>query len=210
MNLRVLCVALAGAITAACATTPPPAATLTYAGQNCAAQPNLAAAQSLTPERERASHAVNTPINTLSPCLTTAEGAASPYVVYALPADTDDKTFAVGAPLEIARIFAPRVEVLDAQGVVVRSFARDQYMYRGNAYSVVFRPRAGERYVMVTADPQLVGQRYDSINISTSTTGTAAGGVYVSWTSGVDAAQSRAFSYEGAVSVTISDSDTDG
>ncbi|MBK8543082.1 MAG: hypothetical protein IPL62_05620 [Caulobacteraceae bacterium] len=64
--------------------------------------------------------------------------------------------------------------------------------------------------MMVTVDPQLVGQRYDSINISTSTTGTVAGGVYVSWTSGVDAAQSRAFSYEGAVSVTISDSDTDG
>lgn len=210
MNLRVLCAALAGALSAACATPAPPVATLTYSRQNCAAQPNLAAAQSLTPERERASHTINTPIDALTPCLTTAEGAASPYVVYELPADIDDKTFAVGAPLEIGRIFAPRVDILDAQGALVRTFARDQYMYRSNAYSVVFRPREGERYVLVTADPQLIGQRYDSINISTSTAGTVAGGVYVSWTSGTDTSQSRAFSYEGAVSVTISDSDADG
>ena len=62
-----------------------------------------------------------------------------------------------------------------------------------------FRPRAGEAFILVTAEPALVGQRYDSISIATYTTATYVGAGAVTWTSGVDSAHSRVFSYEGAV-----------
>ena len=97
---------------------------------------------------------------------------------------------------------------MDQNGQVVRSFRSDEYMYRGPNYSVLFRPRAPERYVLVTVDPVRVGQTYDSIAIGThiTTTYTPYGPVY--FTSGSDAAQSRVFSYEGSVQVVINDSDT--
>jgi hypothetical protein len=91
------------------------------------------------------------------------------------------------------------------QGRVSRTFTPSDYFFRGPVYSVLFRPRAGEAYVLVTADAARVGQRYDSISIGTGSVYFADGG---SWRYGVDASHSRVFSYEGAVQVIINDSDT--
>jgi hypothetical protein len=74
---------------------------------------------------------------------------------------------------------------------------------------VQFRPRAGEAYVLVSADPALVGQRYDSIVIATSTASAATAAGAFSWTTGVDGAQSRTFSYEGTIQVSVYDSDAE-
>lgn len=208
MNLRFVGILVCAGVMA-CASVPPPQAVLEYARQNCASQPDLATAQSLTPDRKKAVHSVSTQVNGQTPCVTTTGGAASPYVLYVLPSDHDGKTITVGASLEVVRIFAPHVAVLDAHGAVTRTFASDQFMYRGPVYSVLFRPRAAEAYIIVTAEPSLVGQRYDSINISTATSSTYAAGATISWTTGVDATQSRVFSYEGAVIVTVHDTTTE-
>lgn len=210
MKLKLICAALVCVTAAACVTTPAPLAVLQYQRQDCTTTPDLTLAQSLTPERERSAITSATQVTATTPCIATAEGATTPYVVYALPADLDDKTITIGASLEAARVFAPHVALLDAQGVVTRTFERDQYMYRGVVYSVLFRPRAGESYALVTAEPALVGQRYDSINLATATSGAMAGPVYVSWTTGIDDTQTRVFSYEGTVSVTVHDADTEG
>jgi hypothetical protein len=195
-------VAMASAL-AGCVTIPaPPSAVLEYARQDCGDRADLASATSLVPERERASHTVSVNVTAQTACLAEAE-RTSPYVVFAVPPDGAGKTIQVGATLEAARIFSPRIAVLDAEGVVTRTFERDQFLYRGPIYSVQLRPRPNEAFVLVTADPALVGQRYDSINISTATGGAYAAGVYASWTTGVDQAQSRTFSYEGTVVVTV-------
>lgn len=203
----VLAVCATAGLTAACAAGSAPPPVLTYASQNCAAAADLSTAISLTPPREKAVHIVTNPVDSGTPCL--ARAAPAPYVLYRLPADQEDKTVTVGSTLEATRIFAPEVAILDGGGAVTRTFARDEFYYRGPHYSVQFRPREGDAYVLVSAAPELVGQRYDSIMIGTTTTSVYTAGGGFSWTSGVDRSQSRTFSYEGAVQVLVNDSDTE-
>lgn len=203
----VLAVGVAGGLTAACAAGSISPPVLTYASQGCATAADLSTAVSLTPPRERAVHVVTSPVDSGTPCLDRA--APAPYVLYRLPIDLDDKTVTVGSTLEAMRIFAPEVAVLDGGGAVTRTFAREEFYYRGPHYSVQFRPREGDAYVLVSAEPELVGQRYDSIMIGTTTTSLYTAGGGVSWTSGVDRAQSRTFSYEGTVQVLVNDADTE-
>jgi len=111
--------------------------------------------------------------------------------------------------LEAMRIFAPNVEVLDAQGRLMRTFERREFFYRGPVYSVQFRPRQGEAYLLVTAAPELVGQEYDSIQIGVATTVVPVGVYSAVVNTGTEAKQLRTFSYDGTVRVSINDTDTE-
>ena len=197
------------AVVAGCATSGPayPPALLEYARRDCAAAPVLASAISLTPDRERAAYTVETLVDSGTPCLLKA-GRPGPYLLYALPADRGDKTLIVGGRLEPGRIFSPHVTILDAGGGVSRTFANSDFMYRGAVYSVQFRPRENEVYVLVTSEPSRVGQVYNSILTGTQATPVVAGPVIFSLNSGTEAQISRTFSYDGRVSVLINDSDT--
>lgn len=208
---------VAFAAVCACATVPPPPpAVLTFAGRDCGEALDLAQAQSLTPEKERALYSVTTQIGSATPCIR-RDGRDTAYVLYAIPADAGDKTLTVGGYLEPLRILSPLVAILDAQGEILRSFQPGEFLYRGPTYSVLLRPRPGELYVLVTVDESRVGRAYDSIVIGTSTTtaavpvtsalaaGLVGGGTIVS---GVEVGLSRTFSYEGAAQVIVHDSDT--
>lgn len=209
-SVRNLIVVAAGAsLLAACATgpvIPPPMAILEYTGVDCATAPDLGAALSLTPDKERALYSVSAPAS--HGCLIRAEGDNTPYVAFALPADHADKTIIVGSSLEPLRIQSPSVAILDRGGQVTRTFRPDEYMYRGAVYSVQFRPRADEAYVLVTADPSRIGQRYDSITVGVFTTTVSTGYGTSQWRTGTETAQSRVFSWEGTVQVSVADSDT--
>lgn len=206
-KLRAAAALAVAATLAGCATAPPPPPVTAFTRSDCALSADLKAAVSLTPPKEKAAYAVVTPVGAATPCLD-RDGVRAPYVVYALPAEHADKTITVGSTLEVGRLLAPDVALLGREGQVVRTFAATEYFFRGPVYSVQFRPRPEEAYVLVTADPKRVGQRYDSIAIGTSTTTVSTGYAVASWTSGVDASHSRTFSYEGAVQVSVYDSDT--
>lgn len=204
-------ISLVAVMAASCATAPlvPPSSAVTrYARQDCSSAPDLSAAISLTPDKERAVHLVATPVGPDTPCLNRA-GTAVPYVVYAIPADFGDKTLNVGSTLEQMRIFAPSVEVLDTRGAVTRGFERHEYFYRGPVYSVQFRPREGEAYLLVTAAPDLIGQRYDAIQIGIATTVVPTGYSAAIVQTGTENRASRTFSYDGTVRVSINDTDTE-
>lgn len=193
---------------AACETVPyipPSPPVLEYSRTDCAAAPDLGAAISLTPDKERSLFTVSAP--SAAGCLT-REGGVTPYVAFALPADHADKTIIVGASLEALRIQSPSVAILDRDGRVSRTFRPDEYMYRGSVYSVQFRPRETEAYVLVTADPSRVGQRYDAITVGVMTTTVSTGYGTSQWRSGTETAQSRVFSWEGTVQVSVADNDT--
>lgn len=202
-------ICLASAATVACATAgpPPSPAALSFEGANCAPAPDLSSALSLTPDKERAVFSVNAPVTAASGCLA-RDGAEVPYVVFALPADQDDKTLIAGGTLEPLRILSPAVTVLDGSGRATRTFAAEDYMYRGPIFSVQFRPRADERYVMVAADASRVGQQYDSIAVGVTTTQVYTPYGAASFNSGTDVAQRRTFSFEGLATVLINDGDT--
>lgn len=211
MRIQTLVSAALGAgLTAACATAvpPPPPAVLAYARQDCDAEPNLADAISLTPAKESQVHRVSTVVTSQTACLK-SDGETSPYVVYALPADRGDKTLIVGGVLEAYRIFAPSVTLLDEQGRVTRAFAADEFLYRGPVYSVQFRPRETEAYIVVNVDRDRIGAGYDAINVGTNTTTISTGYYSSNWTTGTETHYSRTFSWEGTVLVTVNDSDTE-
>ncbi|MDB5459296.1 MAG: hypothetical protein JWO72_1037 [Caulobacteraceae bacterium] len=194
-------------VLAGCATAPP-AAVVTYAHKDCPASPDLSAAISLTPPKDKAVYSVTTRLDAMAPCLSRQDGA-SPYHVYALPEDAETKTVTVGSILEQTRLLPPQISILDREGKVRRSFSTADYFFRGTVYSVQFQPRAGDAYVLVATDPARVGQEYNSISIGTSTSSTYANGAAISWTSGVDQRVSRIFSYEGSVEVTLYNNPTD-
>jgi len=208
MRSALLVVAVAG-LFAACATTmpPPPPAVLEYARQDCTATPDLSSAISLTPEKETNGHIVTTVIDAQTACVASDRGGV-PYVIYALPADIGDKMLSVGSVLEAYRVLSPEVTLLNAQGEPTRTFAAADYFYRGPVFSVQLRPREGDAFVMVAANPGRVGQRYDSIVVGTQTTTVYTGYGAANWTTGHEASLSRTFSYEGTVHVTVYDSDT--
>jgi hypothetical protein len=195
---KIFAVVLAPALLAGCAAgAPVPPATLSYTGQNCESAPNLGRAASLTPGERKAYHTVTLPVDGLTPCL--RNGAApTPYILYAIPS-TDIRMIEVGSQLEPSRTFSLQVDLLDQDGNRVRSFAPDQYLYRGGFFSIQFVPQGGERFILVTADPARIGQTHDAVAISTSTTTIWTGYGAASWTSGVDQNISRTFSYEGSV-----------
>lgn len=194
---------------AACVTTTPPVLpALTYANLNCDTAPDLASAISLTPDKERAVHLVAAEVNESASCILRNEMPV-PYVVLALPQDHDDKTLIVGSQLDFNRIFAPEIQVLDAQGNETRRFNREEYFYRNSIYSVQFRPRENERFVLVTAAPELVGKEYNAIQIGTSTTTTYTPYGGASWTAGTESNTLRTFAYNGTVKVLVNDTDTE-
>ena len=214
---RLSVLVVAAAALAGCATMPPPPpAVLTFAGKGCTAIPDLTQALSLTPEKERAIHIVTTQVGSATPCLH-RDARDTAYLLYDIPTDYEDKTLTVGGYLEPLRILSPQVAVLDGRGETSRSFRADEFMYRGINYSVVLKPRAGERFILVTIDPSRVGQSYDSIVIGVNTSATGApvasalaAGLVGSGqiTTGSDVGMSRTFSYEGAVQIAVNDSDT--
>ncbi|WP_404419084.1 hypothetical protein [Brevundimonas vesicularis] len=195
-------VGLAGCVTVA----PPAPATLTFDRTDCMAV-DLTKAVSLTPPKEQAVHYVSAHVDQTAPCAA-LDGVSSAYALFAIPADSEDKTLTVGAYLEPLRILSPAVTILDAEGRDTRRFTPDEFMYRGVNYSVLFKPRANERFVMVSSDPSRVGQRYDSISIGTSATTAYTGYGTATFVGGVDSAQSRVFSYDGMAQVTVNDADT--
>lgn len=188
---------LGSALLAGCATAPLPPPALTFSGQNCAVAPDLARAQSLAPEERKKHHSVFTQVDALTPCLHKG-GVATPYVLYAIPSN-QVSMIEVGAQLEGQRIFSPNVSILDKSGNQVRTFGPEQYLFRTGLYSVQFVPQAGDRYILVTADPERVGKDYNSVFVGTSTTTYWTGFGAANWTSGIDQNMSRTFSYDGVL-----------
>lgn len=200
-----LCLGLAGGCSTTAHLDPP---RLVYDRSDCPAGPDLASAVSLTPRSERAYFYVGQQIDHATPCWA-PDAQPAPYVIFQLPAPYADKTITVGGGLEPHRIFAARIMTLDAAGTPVRTFVANDFFFREGVYSVQFRPREGERYILVTSNRDLVGQTYSSIQIGVNSGATYAAGAYVSYNVGTDQATERVFSHEGTVAVIVQDSQVD-
>lgn len=195
----VLAASLLALSVGACTTAPPPPPVLSYAKADCHAQPDLASAVSLTPEKKKKAWQVVGSVGGSTPCVNRA-GVNGPYVVFALPPAGSARMVELGAVEEAGRLFSPSVTLLDANGAVTREFAPDQYMFRTGVLSVQFTPQENERFVLVTADPVRVGTSYDAIRTGTGSTYVPLGPYGgTNWRSGHEAQLSLAYSYEGRI-----------
>lgn len=186
---------------AACAGTPPPP-TLTLAGAQCAAAPDLAlakplafAGKSLTQDIELAA---------TGPCLRDEDGRNRLYALLRLPDETAGAfTAAVASPARGNVVFAPRISLLDAQGGVVRELSEDSLTFRGGALTGLLRPHRGERYLLVSSNPDAVGRNFSrtaaSVNVSTISVGMA----FAQLHSGADTTSNYTYSHTGKIVVSI-------
>lgn len=66
-----------------------------------------------------------------------------------------------------ATLFSPRLQVFDSAGAVLRERPRDAFMFHGTALYAGMRAYPGDRYLLLTSDPDTVGQQISRIVGST-------------------------------------------
>lgn len=163
---------------------------------DCATAPDLAGAIDLTPQKDDRAWTVDQSIGETGPCLV-QDGASVPYTLFALPPAGSSRAVEIGSLMEPGRLFSPRIALLDADGRVVRQFETDNLMFRSSIYSTRFVPSEDQRYVLVTAEPSLIGSAYDTINsaiVSDFGMGMLTG---TSWLKGQENRARYRFSYAG-------------
>ncbi|MCR6629973.1 MAG: hypothetical protein NVV74_07935 [Magnetospirillum sp.] len=179
--------------------------TLTVPATNCAASPNLATAKALVMPEGKKSVQQEVDVATDAPCLVEGSGKARYYTVFALPRTSGGGalTASVSSPAQGGVVFAPRISVLGESGEILRDIPEANLMFRGNVLSAVFRLRPEERYLLVTSNPERVGNNFKrttaSVGASTVPVGT---GTFTTY-SGTDLTLGYTYSHTGKVLVSI-------
>lgn len=210
----------AGALTAftlaACQTTTPSivAPSLDYSAkaEQCSSKFDFTNARGLSDEKalkraikaQRVHLVANMGVDDIACTLSSTEQAL-PYASFELPTGMTGRVVSAGSKMDTAVIFAADVSTYDNEGEPVRHFERDEFRRLGKIYGVQFTPRENETYVVIQADPNLVGD-IDS-TVETSTHGqsvTVAYGAAVSSgtnTVGTQRSFDRTYSFNGDVAV---------
>ncbi|MEZ5998990.1 MAG: hypothetical protein R3B98_09880 [Hyphomonas sp.] len=148
---------------AACATAPapPPAPALTFAGTaDCSETPDASLAAVVPVKKFQTSGNLTKTIDAEAPCVT-VDGSKRPYALFRLPEGVSVESVQAGGLFQRTRVFAPEVVMLDADMAPARTFGPEAYQNRGGSWSTFFRAREGEKYVLVRANPDLIGEGYD-------------------------------------------------
>ena len=201
---------LAGLIATAsllgCTTAPAPPPILTLDARICAARPDLAAARKLPLEGSsengsRSPEGVTVNLDASTACLKPAGGDKRVYVLFQLPDSTVPYIITVTSTPVGTGLLSPYVEMLDAQGTVVREAPRDSFMFHGMALRVGLRSHPGERYLLVASDPKSVGQTVSQIIEGTQTTMASTGTVVFTIHTGSDTTTTLTYAHSGSVTV---------
>ena len=199
-------------VVGACATTaPPPPPVLAYdAVKACTTGPDLALAEVFDPasksgKRMMRSRTIDMMQSmTGAACMSLPDGRDVPYAIFRIPEGLTGRVLSAGSTIDSNSMFAADVSVLDLDGDEMRRFDLADYTRTGNRHAVQFSPRKGETFVLVRANPDLVGEGMD-------TSETGASDVYVSNgfggggmnTVGQTQAFSRSFSYDGMAGLRV-------
>ena len=200
-----LYIAMAGAtLLAACASSPPPPmAVVEITDKICDAEPDLLTPQALAPEKPKKLSDEIYQFKNDTPCFT-KDGLSTNYMVFALPSQTENLALTIGGLKAQHRTLAADIAILNEEGEITRRFDREKYMDIGSVFGVQFRPRDGEAFVLVTTDPERVGEAVVSheTRLLQSQGYTGTGGSYTTF-SGAESLSSRTFSHEGMLRVRV-------
>jgi hypothetical protein len=186
-----------------CAAKLPPPPTVDFATMQCSPAPILANATPLSfdPKNDKL---IPVLLDSKADCLVDANGSHALYRVFSLP-DTDQPYIlrVIAAPWGNT-ILAPRALLLDGAGSAKRTTTHADFTFRGNSLAAFLRSHSDEKYVVVSSDPEILGNSVTRINESTSQQMLAAGPVFFSVYTGSDTATNLTLSPAGNASVTIS------
>jgi len=213
-----LCLAV---LLTSCATAPEPPAPplLSFEGQDCSLNVDLGEAITLpdTATKDGAKKLkgmmknrtimLSDNFNEDSRCIRLASGGTSPYALFEVPSNIKGQVIYAGSMIDSNSMFAANVSLLGADGSVMRQFTPKDFNRVGTRHAVQFSPKANEAYVLIKADPNLLGQKRETMEtgVSQQTVSVAYGGLVSSGTNlvGSQKAFDRSFSYDGEVGIRV-------
>jgi hypothetical protein len=124
------------------------------------------------------------------------------YVAFSLPQTADEYMLSVtSVPIGEGR-FSPNLVLADGDGKTVRDISPDMFMAHGTALRAGLRPHPGERYLIVSSDPETIGQSKTQIMDSTQvSTATLATGGYIEIHTGSENNITMTNAYNGTIIV---------
>ena len=202
MNMRkCLAVASVGLLIASCANDAPDLAPLVQiAPPSCTEQPHLGRALPVGFSAEGKTEAVSATITEQSPCLVVNE-KNSLYEVFALPETGEPIIVTVRSLPSKSGILLPRIAVLDKEGKELRQIDRESIHFRGTALTALLRTRPGDRYLVVSSDPDVVGTDISRVSGSVSQQMLTTGAFMVPVYTGSESTASMTYAHNGTVDV---------
>jgi hypothetical protein len=176
----------------------------TITAENCAAKPDLSLAQplALAPKPGDEKPVIST-FDAQTPCFMPLPGAKSLYRVFALPQDTPPYTISVASTPFGPGILAMHVVLLDSEGSSVREIQPDQFMFRGDNLTTLFRNHPGEHYLLVGSDPAALGKTFQQTKEQTQVSTMSTGFVTFQMHTGTDTTNNMIYTANGQLSVTL-------
>jgi len=145
---------------------------------------------------------------TVSHCKELPGQASVPYASFKIPTGITGRVVNAGSILNTRSAFAGIVSTYDDLGQVVRSFNHDDYIRLGDIYGVQFSPRDNETYVVIQADPTLVGDKDVTVETRTARSPLKIGETkdrnapyYGNNKRGIQQTYTRTYSYTGKIAV---------
>jgi len=199
--LRQGCILLAGLLLAGCKTAGPDLAPLVQiAPASCNGTLDIGQALPLPFDAESKNKPTSIIVDEGSACFA-EDNRKSLYRVFALPEHSQPFMLTVQSEPSSSSILAPRLIMLDGEGVRLREIGYDEFLFRGNALSAIFRTEPGERYMIVASDPEQVGSEVSriggSVQTQMMTTGVATFAVHT----GSESTANLTYAHNGVVNV---------
>ncbi|MBX3504900.1 MAG: hypothetical protein KF895_05435 [Parvibaculum sp.] len=200
---KCLAVASAGLLVASCANNAPDLSPLVQiAPASCTQEPNLGRALPVSFSAEGKIEAVRATISEQSPCLTVGE-KKSLYEVFALPEAGQPIIVTVRSLPSTRGILPPRIVVLDKEGKVLRQIDRESIHFRGTALTAMLRTRPGDRYLVVSSDPDVVGTDISRVSGNVNQQMISTGAFMVPVYTGSESTASMTYAHNGTVDVSV-------
>lgn len=198
MRCKLTVAMLLAMTTAGCVTTPPLRPVVRLDDRLCATAPPLVTDR-VTPllfDKE-----LTVELDQEFACLEGRDGKRRSFVVLALPERPDSYILGVTSTPRGTTLLSPRMQVLDATGVVLRERPRDAFMFHGTALYAGMRAYPGDRYLLITSDPDTVGQQVSRIVGSTQANVVPVGTGFIMVNTGSEANQGATFTHNGSLTV---------
>lgn len=186
---------LGASILGGCAKPPPPV--LSLEGRQCVSQPDLKVAM---PVPLAENNPVKVTLDEKTSCIENNGSGKVEYVAFDLPQVPQPYLLSVTSMPIGEGVLTPRLTLLDPQGNTLREIPSDLFMSHGTSLRAGLRPRSGERYLIVSSDPGMIGQTTSRIVEGTQVSQTG-GPIIIQIHTGSENNVSTTSAYNGIVTV---------
>lgn len=180
-----------------------PAPIVTLADRACGSKPDLIAVPTLAMGETNRLEIV---VDEKTPCVQQPDGNRSAYVAIVLPYASEPYVLTIRSSIVGQTVFAPRVELLDGSGRVLRQLPRSSFTFHGTDIYLGVRAHVDERFLVVYSDATTAGEQesqvHEGVQRNSFTSASAHGAMTVTFFSGIDRTITFTYAHNGKLTVT--------